>query len=1245
MTHEEKMEAKKELESKLPPDVLQGFLRYFSQKTEHQTHTKKPIHLTNPPLSGDVPPLKPSTQPEHTKQTLQPTLEQLHNPSLFQLPKSEMDKLAWTKDVSIQDKDDNTSSFRYGFDGKLISFEDSSSIPSHSGLFHHGDEPSRAGYTILELMRLSGSSFAPQRLTAIQTLLNTFRRARSAELNSHHPKSIIPTPIPKETISPITTFLAFDGVLLLRWCLDSTNMNIVSMTIRTICALCGVSDEALQESDCDEETSVELMEDGQNAMLLFDIKTKEGEEYEKKLEEENNTANYDDEKEEPDLAELGKVDVIAGFLETGILERFAVLLSRDVPVHLLFSLLLLFARHSESSANRILKCSRLIEEIKKTVFEQMPKPNNTQLEPSLCRLRGLRLFILLLRRNSVQEPSIFLQLSTNVLRFILLPGLFVSSNLIRSLVSLSYSFLAHLAPLLQHGKQPPPNLPITSPPEPQEKKTGDAEDLVFETKDDAENLMESLVLIDDLENNPFTFLETFREPFAQNVRLILQAIQSQKEIDDTVQIGLCHVKGVCQLISELFRHVSGLEEASPLRMSPTSLLPFIDIILPSLIRLFETSIGEQTRENVFLTQQFLTPLFSLLNEALAAVPLDSFASSFLPTLIRGVVAPLITLFNNSSSSFVSNTFEVFGALRKSHPESISQLSSANPAPPHPALSSNVFAISAFPLLPMFIPNSSTVVSFLSSSLDLLHTTLSFQPRPDTVQIVVPPLNQTFISSLIEESFGLFDRHLRSLRPYTDSILATQSTQLKKTPYLGTYNSDPFLVLDQAPPIPQDTHAGLRTLYPTTHTRRVRLSSLHNAWRLALNTLVVMDKLHLHVTGQTYDTAADLILAMVSAASPSVKPAQVQKLFVLFDSVSQSTTSASPVVSVIPIASLVLPRSSDTLHSSKQPLSPLFPLTLSWIFPTSLTKTALHSIANILPAHLTSFVQWAGSSSLVAAFFSTLSKNPHLLEDTSSFNDSTTVLASLAHLHSPTIVDSLLPHKLSKLLLTHPIVSADLLFFFLTSVWPPVRTEWWQIVKDDPAIARTFSTSWRLFDGCFKTETKALIFEPIIHHPTLDTGIVDFVLNTNHFSPLTLENFGWVYMLAIHQISSYLFADFDECFYSTMKTVFPQSTSRSHPPTESTPSPMQRFALLERLGLEKPTVLIDIFKYCPMASFSQFDSLPGFDLQTFATKVLDSDFTDQKKGLLEKRIESASEKYSPNAVRIMAAIFSQLNGST
>ncbi|KAK2961341.1 hypothetical protein BLNAU_3787 [Blattamonas nauphoetae] len=275
-------------------------------------------------------------------------------------------------------------------------------------------------------------------------------------------------------------------------------------------------------------------------MLLFDIKTKEGEEYEKKQEEENNTANYDDEKEDSGVIYCSPFSGRAcpPSALSGRACPPSALSGRACPPSALSG------RACPPSALSGPACPP---------SALSPLPLRKILQNPLCRLGGLRLFILLLGRNSVQESSIFVKLSTNVLCFILLPGLFVSSK-------------------------------------PQEKKTGDVEDVIFETNDDGENLMESLVLMEDLENNPFTLLE------------LLQPLSPSK-------------------------------------------------------------------------------------------------------------------------------------------------------------------------------------------------------RDQTVKIVVPVLNPIFISSPTEESFGLIDRHLRSLRPYTDSILATQSTQLKKTPYLGTYNSDPFLLLDQTPPIP------------------------------------------------------------------------------------------------------------------------------------------------------------------------------------------------------------------------------------------------------------------------------------------------------------------------------------------------------------------------------------------------------------------------------------------------------------
>ncbi|KIX01064.1 uncharacterized protein Z518_10130 [Rhinocladiella mackenziei CBS 650.93] len=62
------------------------------------------------------------------------------------------------------------SALRFGFDGRLIPPRQSLEIDVKKGLHHHGDAPSSAGYTILELAMLARSTLPNQRCMAYQTL-------------------------------------------------------------------------------------------------------------------------------------------------------------------------------------------------------------------------------------------------------------------------------------------------------------------------------------------------------------------------------------------------------------------------------------------------------------------------------------------------------------------------------------------------------------------------------------------------------------------------------------------------------------------------------------------------------------------------------------------------------------------------------------------------------------------------------------------------------------------------------------------------------------------------------------------------------------------------------------------------------------------------------------------------------------------------------------------------------------------
>lgn len=87
---------------------------------------------------------------------------------------AEPDKMAWMQPVPEDDTAAQEgllpSELRFDFKGQLVSPRVGGSIPTHAGLHHHGDAPSLAGYTVLELAHLARSSHSGQRSMAIQTL-------------------------------------------------------------------------------------------------------------------------------------------------------------------------------------------------------------------------------------------------------------------------------------------------------------------------------------------------------------------------------------------------------------------------------------------------------------------------------------------------------------------------------------------------------------------------------------------------------------------------------------------------------------------------------------------------------------------------------------------------------------------------------------------------------------------------------------------------------------------------------------------------------------------------------------------------------------------------------------------------------------------------------------------------------------------------------------------------------------------
>lgn len=99
---------------------------------------------------------------------------------------------------------------RFDFNGECISILDGQQQqqPAHSGLFHHGDEPEAAGYTMAELLHLARSTVSSQRAMALTTITKILRkRAQVVETHDDLVK-VFPRVLPNDL--PITMRIGLD---------------------------------------------------------------------------------------------------------------------------------------------------------------------------------------------------------------------------------------------------------------------------------------------------------------------------------------------------------------------------------------------------------------------------------------------------------------------------------------------------------------------------------------------------------------------------------------------------------------------------------------------------------------------------------------------------------------------------------------------------------------------------------------------------------------------------------------------------------------------------------------------------------------------------------------------------------------------------------------------------------------------------------------------------------------------------
>jgi hypothetical protein len=138
-------------------------------------------------------------------------------PMVETIPTPIVETVKWMQPI-IESSGESTS-IRYDFEGKVITKDDN----LNSGLYHHGDEPDKPGYTIDELLYLLHSTVSSQRVIA----LGVFERILVHHQNHSY----------GDYLTIFDKLMQNDLGILLFLCIDDKNVNIVNAALKTLLAM------------------------------------------------------------------------------------------------------------------------------------------------------------------------------------------------------------------------------------------------------------------------------------------------------------------------------------------------------------------------------------------------------------------------------------------------------------------------------------------------------------------------------------------------------------------------------------------------------------------------------------------------------------------------------------------------------------------------------------------------------------------------------------------------------------------------------------------------------------------------------------------------------------------------------------------------------------------------------------------------------------------------------------------------
>ncbi|KAI8899406.1 hypothetical protein BC833DRAFT_585797 [Globomyces pollinis-pini] len=261
----------------------------------------------------------------------------------------EVEKTAWF-DEKTTENNSNSNELRFDFSGILLVNDQQK--PIHSGLYHHGDSPDLAGYSLNELVHLSKSTVPSQRIISFNTLSAIIRKVFGSEYS------------PKLCATIISILENSEVFLSARIGLDATHDSVVASALSFLCTLFGYQSRGSKgQSPLDVLDKFSLSKAGLRTLAMESDSI--GAFKARSLNQSIPDLHSRLDNNVKAILQVLREDVVLGMLLSHIVVRLKYLLSYSGDDYqrrlLIHYLLLTIAQHSPSSAEDILACTGLVD--------------------------------------------------------------------------------------------------------------------------------------------------------------------------------------------------------------------------------------------------------------------------------------------------------------------------------------------------------------------------------------------------------------------------------------------------------------------------------------------------------------------------------------------------------------------------------------------------------------------------------------------------------------------------------------------------------------------------------------------------------------------------------------------------------------------------------------------------------------------------------------------------------------------